>query len=55
MATPDVVPHVQLFLRNSMRSPKRFHGSGTHDVTFCITGLRLAPSLKQANFDAALG
>ena len=38
-----------------MRSPKRFHDSGTDGVTFCITGLRLAPSLKQANFDAALG
>ena len=38
-----------------MRSPKRFRGSGTHGVTFCITCLRLAPLLKQANFDAALG
>ena len=55
MATPDVGPHLQLFLRNSSRSPKRFRGSGTHGVTFCITGLHLVPLLKQANFDAALG
>ena len=55
MAIPDVVPHLQLFLRNSSRSPKRFRGSGTHGVTFCITGLHLVPLLKQANFDAALG